>query len=170
MSVLSIDPGIVHIGMAIWAQEDSGLWRCTWAREMGPEAACDFVADAVETRTLREVDDKTGDARSVRVLERVVIEGFWLKGGMGAIVQTGSEMETTEIIGFVRHTCRRARVPFFKVANGQDAVITRLTAAGYKWTSRGHGGHAKDAEAVGARGLGLKVRQLAVIEERKGLL
>lgn len=144
--VVSVDPGAVHCGVALWIQDDlTGLWTCAWAVERTPDECLDFIRAAV------------GAPR----LTKVVVEGFWLKGGIDAVRQAGSQMETTEVIGVVRHLCRWHGTPFEKVANGQKAVITRLTAAGYRWVSRGHGDHAKDAEAVGVRGLGLRIRDLA---------
>lgn len=154
--VVSIDPGAVHCGVAIWVEEQ-GLWTCTFAVEMGMEACIDFVKAAITV----------GVDQLEYQMPEVIIEGFWLKPGLDAMRQAGSEMETTEVIGAVRHLCRWEGAKFTKVANGQQAIITRLEAAGYKWTSRGHGGHAKDAEAVGVRGLGLKVRQLAVVDAKR---
>lgn len=159
MKVISLDPGAVHCGVAVWARAESGLWSCPSAVEMTPEDCVDFVRE--------EVSGVSVTGPPARVPDQVVVEGFWLKGGLDAIRQAGSEMETTEVIGAVRHLCRWAEVPFQKVANGQDAIITRLDAAGYEWTSHGHGGHAKDAEAVGVRGLGLKVRQLRVVADKR---
>lgn len=149
---ISIDPGAVHCGVAYWAPDADSLWTCHWSVEMTPEKCTDYVREVV-----------SGDDPP----ERVVVEGFWLKSGMDAIRQAGSEMQTTEVIGTIKHLCRWAGVEFEKVANGQQAVITRLNAAGYVWVAHGHGRHAKDAEAVGVRGLGLKVRELRVVADKR---
>lgn len=147
--VVSIDPGAVHCGVALWRQpngevDETGQWECVWAIEMTPDDCVDFVWDV--------------GPRAPGI--RIAIEGFWLKPGKAALQQAGSSMETVEIIGVVRHICRRHGIPFTKVANGQDAIATRLKAAGYKFRSYGYGDHAKDAECVGSRALALKVRQI----------
>lgn len=142
--VISIDPGAVHCGVARWVQGEDELWECEWAKELSPEECVDFVRDQVVYREPAQI----------------VIEGFWLKPGMDAMRQAGSQMETTEVIGVVRHLCRWHGVRFQKVANGQQAIITRLKSAGYEFVSHGNGDHAKDAECVGVRGLELKVRQI----------
>lgn len=149
--VRSIDPGAVHCGVAMWAQDSDGLWECSQAVEMTPEEC----VDAIRAEVVHGIVDE------------VIVEGFWLKGGMGAIVQAGSEMETTEVIGTIRHLCRWHNVPFQKVANGQQSIHTRMKAVGYQYKSHGSGNHAKDAEAVGIRGLGLKVRQIKQVADRR---
>lgn len=152
--IISIDPGAVHCGVALWRRLPSSvLWQCDWAVEMTPEGCIDYVADA-----LASLDGKP---------ESVIIEGFWLKPGKAALQQTGSTMETVEVIGAVKHLCRWQGVGFIKVANGQRAIIQRLNAVGYEWVSRGHGGHAKDAEAVGVRGLDLSVSQIASVQQKR---
>lgn len=148
--VISIDPGAVHCGIAYWRLGDDAfddepvLWNCVWAIEMTPDDCVDFVREAVK---------RIGNLK-------IAVEGFWLKPGKAALQQAGSSMETVEIIGTVRHLCRWSGTPFTKVANGQDAIATRLKAAGYEFRSHGYGGHAKDAECVGSRALALKVRQI----------
>jgi len=149
--VISVDPGGVHCGVACWVRADD-LWECRWAVEMTPEACVDYVRDAINS------DDPP---------EQTICEGFWLKPGMDALRQAGSQMETCEVIGVVVHSCRWAGVPCIKVANGQQSIITRLEAVDYRWVSRGHGKHAKDAEAIGVRGLGLRVRQLKQIADAR---
>lgn len=146
LHAISVDPGAVHCGVAWWrfGDEPNDLWNCRWAIEMAPEDCVDFIRDLV---------------RRVSNL-RVFVEGFWLKPGLAALQQAGSSMETVEVIGTIRHLCRWSGVDFNKVANGQDAIATRLKAAGYQFRSRGYGDHAKDAECVGVRGLELKVRQI----------
>lgn len=160
MKVISVDPGAVHCGVAVWVRDEAGLWSCPSAVEMHPDDCVDFVRE--------EVAGVRVNSFPTRKPDQIIVEGFWLKGGLDALRQAGSEMETTEVIGAIRHLCRWSETPFQKVANGQDAIITRLEAAGYKWTSHGHGGHAKDAEAVGVRGLGLKVKQIRAIHDLRG--
>ncbi len=144
MKVLSIDPGAVHVGVAYWS-DLHGLWGCEAAVEVSPDLAAERIFDVIENRKV----------------DKLIIEGFWLKPGKAALQQAGSAMETVELIGLARYLCvRHPGVEFVKVANGQNAIITRLDAAGYEWASKGHGGHAKDAEAVAVRGLGLSVRQI----------
>lgn len=152
--IISIDPGAVHCGVAVWRRLPSSvLWQCDWAVEMTPEECIDYVADA-----LASLDDKPG---------KVIIEGFWLKPGKAALQQTGSTMETVEVIGAIKTQCRWQGVEMVKVANGQRAIIQRLNAVGYEWVSHGHGGHAKDAEAVGVRGLDLSVSQVASVQRKR---
>jgi len=143
--VIGVDPGSVHVGVSFW-YELHGLWACENAVELTPD---------------EYIDDIMGDLmHNENAPDAVVIEGFWLKPGKAALQQAGSEMGTVELIGLTKGICRYQNVQFIKVANGQDPIITRLDAAGYEWASRGHGGHAKDAEAVVVRGLGLKVREI----------
>lgn len=152
MRVISIDPGAVHCGVADWIQDDDrGLWTCTRAVEMTPDDCVDYVRERVSTDSVN----------------LVIVEGFWLKPGLDAMRQAGSQMETTEVIGAIRHLCRWYLVPFTKVANGQQSIHTRMKAVGYKYESHGHGNHAKDAEAVGMRGLGMKVSQIRQLVEAK---
>jgi len=146
MRVVSVDPGAIHVGVAYWF-ELHGLWSCQAAVEMSYDQYVDSILLDLMQTTARP--------------DKVCIEGFWLKPGKAALQQAGSSLETVELIGATKAICRKVGTPVIKVANGQDAIIKRLEAAGYTWSSRGHGGHAKDAEAVGVRGLELSVRQLA---------
>lgn len=142
--VVSVDPGAVHVGYAEWVEVD-GLWECREAREITPTEYLDEVHDFCNAYDRPEL---------------VLVEGFWLRPGRDALRQAGSSMETVELIGATRYATMYAGIRFEKVQNGQDPIIKRLNAAGYEWTSMGHGGHAKDAEAVGVRGLGLSVKDL----------
>lgn len=144
--VVSIDPGGIHCGVAMWVGADTGKWSCEWAREFSVEGCIDFVFDC-------DPDE----------IDRVIVEGFWLKPGFDALRQAGSEMETVEVIGAIRHICRRVGMPFQKVANGQDSIRKKLNSRGYPWTAYGYGTHAHDAEAVGYRGLDLRVGQLEAL-------
>lgn len=154
--VISVDPGSVHCGVAVWRRlPSSTMWQCEWAVEMTPDECVDYVADAV--------DPKHG----VSVPDKVICEGYWLKPGKDALRQTGSPMETVEVIGTLKHVCRWAGVEFEKVQNGQQSIIQRLTASGYTWVAKGHGGHAKDAEAVGVRGLALSVSEIASVQRNR---
>lgn len=145
MRVLSVDPGAVHVGVAYW-YDLHGLWACESAVEMTPTEFADAFLEMADSASPPDL---------------VIIEGFWLKPGKAALQQAGSGMETVELIGLTKYVCRSRGIEWRKVANGQDAIIARLTAAGYEWASKGHGGHAKDAEAVGARGLSLSVKDIA---------
>lgn len=145
MQVVSVDPGAVHVGVAFWS-DLHGLWACQGAVEMTYD---------------EYVDDVMGDMmHGERPPDKVCIEGFWLKPGKAALQQAGSSLETVELIGLTKGICKYQGVECIKVQNGQGAIITRLNAAGYEWASKGNGNHAKDAEAVAVRGLGLSVTQI----------
>lgn len=144
MRAMSIDPGAVHCGVAMWIQQGSGKWLCGWAVEVPPDRCVDMVEEACRRGQV----------------DLVALEGFWLRPGFDALRQAGSRLETVEVIGAIRHTCRRTGMTLKVVANGQDAIRKKLNSRGYKWAAHGHGDHAHDAEAVGYRGLGLTVGQL----------
>jgi len=146
MRVVSVDPGAVHTGVAYWS-DLHGLWACQAAVEMSYGQYLDEILGALCHDPVAKPD-------------KLVIEGFWLKPGKAALQQAGSALETVELIGATLAIGRFQDIEVIKVANGQDSQITRMTAAGYEWVSKGHGGHAKDAEAVGPRGLGLKVHEI----------
>lgn len=141
--VLSIDPGNVHNGMSYWSKSE-GLWTCIASGEVGPGQCVDQVKYDLEKGRL----------------DCVCIEGFWLRNSK-ALQQTGSDFIICEVIGTVKNLCRWSNL-HCRVSNATDTKKThdRLEAAGYRYTSRGHGIHAKDSEAVGVRGLRLRIADL----------
>lgn len=157
-SALAVDPGEVHCGMAHWYQRNANptlpLWRCEWAKEVGQDECVDSIADVVrEPADLWDYDV-------------ILLEGFWLKPGIDALRQAGSQLETVQVIGAIRHLCRRSGMPLVLVANGQDGIRRKLKSKGYKFSAHGHGDHAHDAEAIGYRGLELKVQNLEQLHGR----
>jgi hypothetical protein len=69
--------------------------------------------------------------------------------------QQGSEFLTSQMIGAIRHVCRRAGVTcvgyrprdhkaLFKQREFKPPIRPHV-----EWASYGHGGHAKDAECLG---------------------
>ena len=142
MSLLvSIDPGL-HVGYAVWDLETR---RCLLAVEHTPET----LHAALQALDVGDVD-------------HIVYEQFNLRPGKAALRQVGSVMPAAEAIGIVKAACWTHGLRAETGAAGQGATIQRLTAAGYRWVSRGHGGHAKDAEALGVAHMRWKLADLGL--------
>jgi hypothetical protein len=125
----SVDPGDVHVGWATWCHE-----RCTEAVETTPAACVDRVWDLAQ----------------LGVLKLLVVERFTLYPWLMA-QQSHSEMLTPQLIGALKHVCRRFNVPVeYPQASKLNEVYKTPLSARLK-ASRGHGKHAKDAEAHGLR-------------------
>jgi len=144
---LSVDPGAVHVGLTWWRGAEP-----TRSQEMAPAQFVDYL---VEAMTLRQIDF-------------VVYEVFMLYPGAEVNRnQMGSTFEVCELIGVMRHLCRRAGVPFIGYQASHHKALYRL--AEFKppvkplrsWKSYGHGSHCKDSECLGLyhlRRLALKGR------------
>lgn len=142
-ALVSIDPGDVHCGVAVWYEYETG-WACVWAGELSPEGLQDWLLGMIHMGR-------------VRVL---VVESFALYGDK-ALAQTGSKMETPQMIGLIKglvHFFARLhdievelvfqtpadKKPAFKIAQSKGYT---LQAARQKVPLD----HAKDAEIHGYR-------------------
>lgn len=130
---VSIDPGDVHVGVCFWLGREP-----QWAREFDQETFVDWLIPRVASGEI----------------ELVVYEVFMLYHSK-ATQQTGSKFFTSELIGVMRHLCRRAKVPFHGYQASVHKALYKL--ADYRppkmplkaWVSYGNGSHCKDAECVG---------------------
>lgn len=130
---VSVDPGDVHVGVCYWFGSEP-----KWAREFRPDEFVDWLVEQI-------YEDK---------VELVVYEIFMLYGHK-AFQQTGSTFGTAELIGVMRHLCRRAGVPFvgYQASAHKGLYKWEKFKPPQKplrdWVSYGHGSHTKDAECCG---------------------
>lgn len=136
MRLLSVDPGSVHVGVAIWEYDESvGRWFCDVAREVDP---------------VRYADKVVGGLIDQGKIDRIAIEAFHLGGGQEALYQKGSSFGMVELIGLTRHHARWIGVTFEEVTRSQrKGALTRMKAIGWRFPV-GSPTHVKDAIAVGA--------------------
>jgi len=143
--MLAVDPGGVHVGLALFRRDPAGVWRCTWAGEATPDEFADALAQTVATGSL-----------DVLVYERFIVEPA------RASALAGSELETSQLIGvirwLVRHSGEPDRWPAGRIELvGQTNKIKRATRAvlknrHVKSTAKllgVRGDHATDAELHG---------------------
>lgn len=128
----SVDPGDKNVGISWW----SGAF-CIRSYHTDPN-------DCVDT-LVREAQ---------RGLELLVHEQFTLRGyQMG--MQQGSEFLTSQLIGAMRHICRRASIPVKSYQAGNHKQLYRKpdfkppARAHHEWVSFRNGPHAKDSECLG---------------------
>lgn len=154
--IVSIDPG-QHVGFAVWREgtdSPDGQPRCVWATEFTPPQAEDWLW----SRLIARPRGLVGEA-----IRAVYMEEFRLRGGRAALQQQGSDFPASQLIGAVRLMTRMHSHPveFGLITPGvRAAALERATALGIVWPSHGHGGHAKDAVAVGIAALGLRAADL----------
>lgn len=97
--------------------------------------------------------------------ELVVCESWTLYPHLTAQFM-GSEFLTSQLIGAIRHICRRAQVPCVMQAAYAGNAKALMKIKEFKtqplrwWKSYGHGPHAKDAEAHGHHFLRMKHRAI----------
>jgi hypothetical protein len=140
----AVDPGDIHVGLA----EFRG-GRCIAASETRPEAFCDMLFD------LSHESDRSAGPNGVRgemAPDLVVLERFALRGELMA-QQQGSEFLTSQMIGAIRFICRRGGIPLVIQTPQQHKLIPKREPWKSwplrRWTSYGHGPHAKSAEMHG---------------------
>jgi len=128
----SVDPGDKNVGISWWY----GPW-CIRSFHTDPDTCVDLLVTEVQGG-----------------LEFLVFEQFTLRGyQMG--MQQGSEFLTSQLIGAMRHICRRAGVPTKSYqAGNHKAVYKKIDfrpphREDRDWVSYGSGGHAKDSEVLG---------------------
>jgi hypothetical protein len=140
---LTCDPGDVHVGVASWEHV-----RCVAAWEDSPNV---FV-------------DRLADDWIPAGLDLLVIETFSLYAWQAA-EQSGSQFLTPQLIGAAKHLCRRANVSVIQQQASVGKAVykaERLNSRLVKW--RGHGRHAKDAEAHGIAYIAKWERQMGGYE------
>lgn len=100
--------------------------------------------------TPAECVDLVWDLAATKTLGLLVVERFTLYPWMAA-QQSHSEMLTPQMIGALTHVARRFGVPLEKpqASKLREVYDTGLKSRLYAW--RGHGKHARDAEAHGLR-------------------
>lgn len=141
-----VDPGDVHVGVSMWEYQNPHGWTSIQAQEMAVEEFQDFLADSLRSG----------------VVGLVVFETFQLYGDK-AMEQTGSEFETSQLIGVVKYLVRTAPIHWPETAGPcqitqQGASIKKATKAilkakKVKSVAKAMGmdpdGHALDAEMHG---------------------
>jgi hypothetical protein len=128
----SVDPGDKNVGISWW----NGA-HCIRSYHTDPDDCVDTLVTEIQGG-----------------LEFLVHEQFTLRGyQMG--MQQGSEFLTCQLIGAMRHICRRARVKWTSYQAGNHKPLYRNSAfkppqrAQNEWVSYGCGPHAKDSECLG---------------------
>lgn len=142
MNLVAVDPGGVHVGVAVFRKRTSG-WRCIWAGEMTPVLFEDWLTDKLDS----------GD------IDVLVVEEWKLFADKAA-QQIGSHMETSQLIGSIKYICRRA-IPkwpsdrfqlVWQSPNIKIPTKSVLRSRGVKSTAKQlkvSGDHASDAELHG---------------------
>ena len=124
---LSIDPGEEHVGVAMFSRSD-GKWEAMWSNTSAPDRAVDYIWHTV----------------AHLAVDNVIAEQWRVYPGMAE----WSECRTAEVIGVVRHLCRRFNIPFetvpARVKNPARAFVRRADIP-----LIGDTVHAKDAELIG---------------------
>lgn len=130
---LSIDPGGHNVGLSQWHGP-----VCIESNHTNPDAAVDFVVTQAASGRL-----------GLLVYEKFILRPDTATG------QLWSEFETSQMIGALRHVCRRAGVPCegFR-ASDHKAIYKKPEFKPperplKEWASFRRGGHAKDSECLG---------------------
>lgn len=127
----SVDPGDKNVGLSMW----SGA-VCLRSFHTNPNDAIDLLVT------------------EAHALELLVYEAFNLRGEL-AMQQKGSEFLTSQMIGAMRHICRRAGIPTksYRPADHKGVFkkpeFKKPQRPDNEWRSYGNGGHAKDSECLG---------------------
>lgn len=128
----SVDPGDKNVGVSWWHGA-----HCIRSYHTDPDDCVDTLVAEIHGG-----------------LEFLVYEQFTLRGyQMG--MQQGSEFLTSQLIGAMRHICRRAQVRYTSYQAGNHKALYRKTEfkpphrAHNEWVSFGSGSHAKDSECLG---------------------
>ena len=129
----SVDPGDINVGLSMWTGA-----VCFHSFHTNPNDAIDLLVKEVSSGGLK----------------LLVYEAFNLQG-FKAAEQHGSEFLTSQMIGAMRHVCRRAGVPTKSWRPVDHKTIFKKTEHRppnrpvQEWRSYGQGGHAKDSESLG---------------------
>lgn len=132
---VSVDPGDRHVGVTAWRGTEP-----QWSKEFTPDGWVDWLVAAVAAKDL----------------ELIVYEVFLLYPGAEVNRnQMGSTFGTCELIGVMRHLCRRAGLPFVGYqashhkAQYKNSQFKPPLKPHRSWKSYGHGSHCKDSENIG---------------------
>jgi hypothetical protein len=129
----SVDPGDVNVGLSMWTGA-----VCFDSFHTNPNDCVDLLVTEIHRNGL----------------ELLVYEAFNLRGNL-AMQQQGSEFLTSQMIGAMRHICRRAGVATQSYRPSDHKGIFRNyhfkppRRPAQEWRSYGHGGHSKDSECLG---------------------
>lgn len=83
--ILAVDPGDEHVGVA-WFDKQGNAWGCVYVEEMAPDEFRAYLGPALHSGLFRWF----------------VVESFALYGDK-ALQQTGSQMETPQMIGMIKY-------------------------------------------------------------------
>jgi hypothetical protein len=134
-TLLALDPGAVHNGIAMFDDEHNESWRCYAAWEFAPEECENYLTKMVSDHNI----------------DGLVVEQFNLYPDQ-AMAQTGSEMGTCERIGVVKYLARVYGVPLtMQPASIQKPTVGLLRVRGIKSMAKRlqAGEHALSAELHG---------------------
>lgn len=140
--ILAVDPGDVHVGVA-WFDQQDGAWACVYTEEQTPEEFQAYLGPALDSGIFRYF----------------VLESFNLYGDK-ALEQTGSSMQTSQMIGMAKYACWLAQQKGVVVDRVDQApsvkrpVFAILARKGYVFTAdrlKVPGQHVKDAEVHGIK-------------------
>lgn len=146
LRLVSVDPGGEHVGVAVFGKNTRrGGWECLSAIEMTPIQFEDWLSEHMALSTL-----------DILVVEE------WKLFGSKALAQTGSAMETPQLIGVIKYIHRMCKgtkgrwprpdvelhfqPPTIKVATKSVLKNRGLQSMAKRLKS---GGHALDAELHG---------------------
>lgn len=88
-NLCAVDPGGEHVGVSMFAQAQDRSWQCIWAGEFSPIEFEDWLSEAM---IKAEIDE-------------LVVE-TWRLFPDKAMLQTGSDMPTSQLIGAMRYIWR----------------------------------------------------------------
>lgn len=146
--LLAIDPGDVHVGVA-WFDQQAGpsgelAWGCVYVEEMTPDEFHQYIWPAMASG----------------IFDYVVVESFNLYGDK-ALEQTGSSMETSQMIGWIKAvhwilwTQWGLQIKLvMQPPSIKKAVFAILGRKGYKFTAdrlNVPAQHVRDAEVHGVK-------------------
>lgn len=128
--VLAIDPGEVHVGIALFKRGSGGRG-----------AYCDYAIEVTPAEMILRLENDP--------YEKLIVEEFRLYPWKMA-EQGFSQIKTAELIGVIRYIARKRHIEVVQQpASIKQACEGILRAKGVVLQSRGHGPHAKDAELHG---------------------
>lgn len=141
--ILAVDPGDEHVGVA-WFDKQEGSWGCVYVEEMTPDGFRSYIGPALDSGLFRYL----------------VVESFSLYGDK-ALEQTGSQMETPQMIGMIKYAWWLAfnRIGIdltlvFQQPSIKKAVFAILARKKYQFTAdrlNVPGQHVRDAEVHGVK-------------------
>lgn len=121
--LIAIDPGDVYTGVAFFATDEDGAWYCQGAAEMGREEFEDALAELLMLEPPSE-------------RPKIVVFEKWRLYADHAKEKTGSEFETSQLIGVIRYLVR--------VQNEHVERHDRAEAEGKMMTCELRGGMCED--------------------------